>query len=92
MKISKKQINKKIYEAIGPDEKVFLADGFEEALIGVGSQYPTVPCAIYDREKCIEILARDMSYEEALEYFDFNIAQAYVGESTPIFIHPIKFD
>jgi len=25
-----------------------------------------------------------------LEYFDFNIAGAYVGEQTPIFIHKIE--
>jgi hypothetical protein len=31
-----------------------------------------------------------MEYDEALEYFDFNIAGAYVGEQTPIFIHKIE--
>ena len=25
-----------------------------------------------------------MDYEEAIEYFDFNIQAAYVGEQTPI--------
>ena len=31
-----------------------------------------------------------MEYDEALEYFDFNIAGSYVGEQTPIFIHKIE--
>ena len=46
------------------------------------------PVVAYDTEKIIEILvSRDeMSYEEAYEYFDFNIKGAWVGEFTPIFI------
>jgi hypothetical protein len=31
-----------------------------------------------------------MSYEQAIEYFDFNIACAWVGENTPIFLETIK--
>jgi hypothetical protein len=31
-----------------------------------------------------------MDQEEASEYFEFNIAGAYVGERTPIFIAKIK--
>jgi hypothetical protein len=92
MKISKQELNDRICDIIGSDETVILADGFEEAIIGVGSQYTNAPCAIYDREKCIEILTRDMSHEEAIEYFEFNVQQAYVGEATPMFIDRIKFD
>jgi hypothetical protein len=41
---------------------------------------------VYSTKKCIEILARDMGEENAVEYFDFNVAGAYVGPQTPIFI------
>jgi hypothetical protein len=46
---------------------------------------------IYDRERCIAILVErdDMSYDEALEFFDFNVACAYVGPGTPIFMQPM---
>ena len=27
-----------------------------------------------------------MSYEEAVEYFDFNIAGSYMGEYTPLYL------
>ena len=27
-----------------------------------------------------------MPYEEAVEYFEFNVAGAWVGEQTPIFV------
>ena len=64
-----------------------LADGFEEALLGFGYQF-NYPVAVYSRGRCMDILVKrdDMSYEEATEYFDFNVAGAYVGESTPIFL------
>jgi hypothetical protein len=63
-----------------------LADGFEEALVGVCRRFGQNPLAAYDYDKCIEILMRDMSYEEAVEYFEFNVIGAYVGENTPVFL------
>ena len=67
------------------DEQVMLADGFEEAFLGICSQF-SKKFALYDRSKCIEILMRDMDYEEAEEYFAFNVEGAYVGENTPAFL------
>jgi len=68
------------------DEQILLADGFEEALIGYAEIFNRT-IALYDREKCIEILvARDgMTHDDALEYFNFNVTGAYVGEKTPGF-------
>ena len=63
------------------------ADGFEKALIGVGYQFNT-ELAVYDWEKCVEILIeRDqMTYEDAVEFMDFNVTGAWVGKSTPVFV------
>ena len=61
------------------------ADGFEDALIGFGTRF-TYDVAVYDYNKCIEILERDMSYEDATEYFEFNTRGAYVGDHTPVFL------
>jgi len=61
---------------------------FDDALAGVGQQFNNV-IAVYDYERCIEILvndSHDMSDEEAREYFEYNVIGAYVGERTPIFI------
>ena len=71
-------------------DDVMLCDGFEEALIGIADQYHRKPIAIYDKEKIIEILAKDMSYEDAAEYFDYNIFQAWAGEQTPMFVSPME--
>ena len=60
------------------------ADGFDDAIIGMSSDV-----VVYDRDKCIAILAADMSYDEAEEYFDYNVSGAYVGEYTPLFIEMV---
>jgi hypothetical protein len=72
---------------LADDEEITLADGFEDAFLGIARQFGK-PFALYDREKCIDILVnRDgMSHEEAEEYFQFNVEGAWVGESTPAYL------
>jgi len=69
-------------------DEVLLADGFEEAFLGVSEVFGRPPLATYDKEKCIEILVQrdEMTHEEAVEYFDFNVTGAWVGDSTPIYL------
>lgn len=70
------------------DEPYLQADGFEDALIGfVWPSETNLKTAVYDRNKCIEILqTRDgMDEIDAIEYFEFNVAGAYVGPQTPFF-------
>ena len=42
----------------------------------------------YDKDECIAILCRrdGMDYEEALEFFNYNVIGAWVGEKTPLFV------
>lgn len=63
------------------------ADGFEDALIGIGWQH-TKALAVYDYDKCVGILIDrdDMTREEAVEHMEFNVVGSYVGEFTPIFV------
>jgi hypothetical protein len=68
------------------EESALFADGLEEAFIGIGYQFND-PVAIYSRNKALQcLMAQGMDEEQALEYFDYNIAGAYVGPSTPIFL------
>jgi len=61
------------------------ADGFDEAIVGV-VQRMGLETICYDQDKVIEILMRDMSEEEAWDYYQFNIVGAWVGEHTPVFL------
>ena len=71
------------------DPNTLYADGFEDALIGLGWQH-TKLIAIYDYDKCVEILILrdDMTHEEAIEWMEYNVVGSYVGEYTPIFMLP----
>ena len=63
-------------------------DGFDEAIIGIAQRCGSEDVLAYDAEKCVEILVEkdDMTQEEAMDYFLFNVYGAYVGEGTPIFV------
>lgn len=80
-----KNISEFIENCLHDDEQILLADGFEDAFVGIGRQFGK-PVAIYERSKCIEILMEDMSEDEAEEYFSFNVEGAFVGEKKPIFL------
>ena len=62
-----------------------LADGFNDSILG----YDTKGRVIYSINSILDTLVnRDgMDYDEAQEYFGFNIECAYVGEYTPIYMH-----
>ena len=71
-----------------PDQEFLIADGFDDAIIGVEHISGRV---VYDIDAMIEILKReDMSYEDAIEHLQYNVFGSYVGENTPIYINQIK--
>ena len=61
------------------------ADGFDEAIIG--QEYHDGRY-VYSIERILEILMLrdDMTMDDAMEFFSFNIGGAYVGEMTPLYI------
>lgn len=69
------------------------ADGFDDAIIGMDMN-SEVYRVVYGVEKMIFILMhRDsMSEEEALEYLEYNVFSAYLGEGTPIYIYQMLAD
>ena len=73
---------------------MLVADGYDEAVLGVARRCSQPDLIAYDVEKIIEILMTrdDMTYEDAVEFFDFNIAGAWVGEETPIFINKMTIE
>jgi hypothetical protein len=70
------------------NENALLADGFDDAVIGIAERCSQPALVVYDAQKCIDILAeRDgMSLEDAQEFFEFNTLGAWVGENTPLFL------
>lgn len=64
-----------------PEDEILKADGFDNAIIGIDEETMRL---IYSVSKCIDILKKDMDEEEAVEYFNFNVKGAYIGDKTPI--------
>ena len=71
-------------------DTLLLADGLDDALVGLAPRGGTTsqPVAVYDLRRVLVVLVEqhDMSYEQALEYAEFNILGAWGGEETPIFM------
>jgi len=82
---------KKILD-IYPNENFLRTDGFDDCIIGVSHRYGEPLLLAYDKEKVIKkLMKRDnMTREDALEFYTFNIIGAWVGKQTPVFIEKIK--
>lgn len=68
------------------EEECLTADGFDDAL--VGCTYGANVVAVYDINKMIEILMEEgTNYDDAVEFLDYNVVGAYLGEKTPLYIN-----
>lgn len=66
------------------NEEAILWDGCDDAIVGITPNGEVV----YSIEKLWEVfIAQGMTEEEAIEWVDYNILCAYVGEFTPIHIY-----
>jgi hypothetical protein len=74
------------------DEECLVADGFDEAVIGIS--FGANPVAVYSVQKVIDILVDqdEMDISDAIEHFEYNIAGSYLGEKTPIFVYDVQED
>ena len=63
--------DKDVFHCVENDDEVIYYNGLKAAFIGLGYQQFKGPYAVYDRERAIEILARDFYNEKKKEY-DFD--------------------
>jgi len=73
-------------------DKILLADGFDEAFLGIGENSQANPVAVYSVEKCLDLFAdqfedADDPVGDAIDFFEFNVRGSYVGEFTPMFVN-----
>ena len=76
------------------DKRLVKANGLEDAIIGVGSRMNMPDVLIYSYNKCVKIFMEKegWTHEEAIELMDYNVVGAWVGDTTPIFVHEIPSD
>jgi|10_taG_2_1085330.scaffolds.fasta_scaffold22858_7 hypothetical protein len=84
--MTRDEINTFIEGSISDEDTVLLADGLDEAFLGLSQEDGDKPRAVYSIERCIKVLSAEMPEDEATEYFWFNVAGAK-GEEHPLFIN-----
>lgn len=63
-------------------------DGYDDCIIGVFDRCGQEPLLCYDPEKVIaKLMDQGMDRDEAVEFFHFNQAGAWMGEGTPGFLY-----
>tara|TARA_R110000765_G_scaffold367580_1_gene457704 strand:+ start:469 stop:729 length:261 start_codon:yes stop_codon:yes gene_type:complete len=77
-----------IEEIAEMNPEAMMADGFDEAILGMCVQFGAEPLVAYDYEKCVDILIKrdNLNRTEAIDFIQFNVIGAYVGLNTPVFI------
>jgi len=65
-----------------PDEVLTTLTGFDDAIIGIDDKSKRL---VYSEKKIIECLQKDMTEEEAIEFYDYNVAGS-VSISTSVII------
>lgn len=83
MKQSKLDIIIEMY----PDDTFVTASGFDSAIIGVEQNSMRLVYSINDIIS--ELMSQGMSEDEAVEYFEYNVSGAYIGDLTPIYVNTI---
>jgi hypothetical protein len=73
-------------QEVNDDEPMLLMDGYDDCVIGVCSRFGQPDIIAYDKELVLQKLMRDMSREDAEEFFEFNQLGAGMGEGTPCFV------
>ena len=73
-----------------PELLVLDPEYFDAAILGVVNRINTV-AVCYSESKIIEILMNEdkMDYDEAIEYYQYNILGNWVGEHTPVYLEAL---
>ena len=67
------------------EEEAYVADGFDDAIIGLIEKSGECQ-VVYSTQGIIDILSRDMDYESAWEFFEFNVRGSYLGSKEPLYM------
>jgi hypothetical protein len=80
-------IDEFLEEVACTNEEALYPTDLKDAIIGTVERFGMSTLILLDKEKCFGIfMERDgMSFEEAQEYFDFNVIGSWMGDGTPCF-------
>lgn len=78
----------KTHETLMDDESIALTmDGYDDCILGTVERFGLEPIYCYSLDKVIAKLQKDgMTYEEAWEFYEFNMVGAWMGDGSPCFM------
>lgn len=76
------------------DVPMCVMDGYDDCIVGIVTRFGLDPIVCYDKEMVLEQLASESIHQDddedpetsALEWFEYNMIGAWVGDATPCFI------
>ena len=68
------------------ENEMLIMDGYDDCIDGVVERFGMNPIVCYNKQKILDKLQKDMTEEEAHEWFEFNQIGGWHGDSTPCFI------
>ena len=67
--------------------ETILMTGYEDCILGICNRYGQDSIVAYDLEKVLAKLMKDgMTYEEAVDWYEFNMIGSWCGDTTPCFV------
>lgn len=83
-------MNKEKYETIlekmeetNPDAVIL--EGYDNCVVGICNTFSGA-VLLYSEDKIIEKLMSNMTEEKAIEFYEYNILNAYYGQYSPVFL------
>lgn len=73
------------------EDLTYFADGFDDCIVGVDTE-GEVPRIVYDKwamVTCYLSQNPDCTWEEAVEFLEYNVWYSYVGKGTPHYLRMV---
>lgn len=71
--------------------KTKFINSFDNCLLGITDEWRNFPVVIYSKSKMIdEMISMGYTFDDAVEYLEYNVWGAYQGEGTPIFCNDLN--
>lgn len=70
--------------------EVMVMDGYDDCILGVIERIGMDPIVCYDKQMVLmQLQCEGSSYEEAVEWYEYNMVGAWVGDATPCFLNTL---
>ena len=88
------ELENRIIDLTKPALPMILPNKFGKAFMGYVECFGGNLLAVYCKETILGILQKkdEMSYEDAIEHFNYNIAGSWVGNGTPLYLERCSMD